>query len=227
LILISKQTAAAVLEKALCDGADFSELYIEDTESNQIEMTDGTVKDAVSSRKHGAGIRVFSGVKSAYAYFGTEGATEIATAIDAIIGTGASSFKKVDGAGVGLTVGEGVTFVLDAEPKIRFYFAQGTDLANYSFKIGGVAQKFTATSEAIGETDFVCADISLFAYKMIGTVEVYNGSAKLGSFHINDYYDFALTQNNSALVDVVERFYMYCKSAGAYRDEVIGDQRSQ
>ncbi|MBE6885116.1 MAG: TldD/PmbA family protein [Ruminococcaceae bacterium] len=66
--MISKQTAAAVLEKALCDGADFSELYIEDTESNQIEMTDGTVKDAVSSRKHGAGIRVFSGVKSAYAY---------------------------------------------------------------------------------------------------------------------------------------------------------------
>ncbi|MBQ2756645.1 MAG: TldD/PmbA family protein, partial [Oscillospiraceae bacterium] len=66
--MISKNIAEAVLEKALCEGADFSELYIEDTESNSIEMTDGTVKDAVSSRRHGAGIRVFSGIKSAYAY---------------------------------------------------------------------------------------------------------------------------------------------------------------
>ena len=169
-------------------------------------------------------------VKSAYTYFGTAGAEEIASAIDAIIGTGASSFEKISDTNGSMAVGagvNGVTFILDAEPKIRFYFAEGTDITNYSFKIGGVAQKYAETTETIGESTFVCADISLFAYKMIGTVEVYNGSTKLGSFHINDYYDFALTQNNSALVEVVERFYMYCKSAKAYRDEVIGDQRSQ
>ena len=164
-------------------------------------------------------------VKSAYTYFGTEGASEIASAIDAIIGTGASSFEKISDTNGSMAVGagvNGVTFILDAEPRVRFYFAQGTDLTNYAFKIDGVAQKFTATSEAIGENNFVCADISLFAYKMIGTVEVYNGSTKLGSFHINDYYDFALEQNNSALTEVVERFYEYCKSAKAYRDEVKG-----
>ncbi|MBQ2737694.1 MAG: metallophosphoesterase [Clostridia bacterium] len=166
-------------------------------------------------------------VKSAYTYFGTEGAEEIASAIDAIIGTGATEFEKIDDINGSMAVGagvNGVTFILDAEPRVRFYLEAGTDLTNYAFKIDGVAQKFTATSETIGETNFVCADISLFAYKMIGTVEVYNGSTKLGSFHINDYYDFALTQNNSALVDVVERFYMYCKSAKAYRDEVIAGQ---
>ena len=169
-------------------------------------------------------------VKSAYTYFGTAGASEIASAIDAIIGTGASSFEKISDTNGSMAVGagvNGVTFILDAEPRVRFYFAQGTDLTNYAFKIDGVAQKFTATSETIGETNFVCADISLFAYKMIGTVEVYNGSTKLGSFHINDYYDFALTQNSPTLVEVVERFYMYCKSAKAYRDEVIGDRSSQ
>ena len=169
-------------------------------------------------------------VKSAYAYFGTGGAEQIASAIDALIGDGASSFEKISDTNGSMAVGagvNGVTFILDAEPKIRFYFAQGTDLTNYSFKIGGVAQEYTETAETIGESTFVCADISLFAYKMIGTVEVYNGSTKLGSFHINDYHAFALTQNNSALVEVVERFYMYCKSAKAYRDEVIGDQRSQ
>ncbi|MBQ8290018.1 MAG: hypothetical protein IJY01_04020 [Clostridia bacterium] len=163
-------------------------------------------------------------VKSAYAYFGTEGAKEIASAIDALIGDGATKFEKVDGAGVAMTDGEGVTFILDAEPKIRFYFAQGTDLTKYSFKIGGVAQEYTETTETIGESTFVCADISLFAYKMIGTVEVYNDGVSLGSFHMNDYHAFALTQNNSALVEVVERFYMYCKSAGAYRDEVIAGE---
>ncbi|MBQ8290554.1 MAG: hypothetical protein IJY01_06780 [Clostridia bacterium] len=166
-------------------------------------------------------------VKSAYAYFGTEGAEEIASAIDALIGDGATEFEKISDTSGNMAVGagvNGVTFILDAEPKIRFYFAQGTDLTNYSFKIGGVAQEYTETAETIGESTFVCADISLFAYKMIGTVEVYNGSTKLGSFHINDYYDFALTQNNSALIEVVERFYMYCKSAKAYRDEVIAGQ---
>ncbi|MBQ2738209.1 MAG: hypothetical protein IJF38_05930, partial [Clostridia bacterium] len=137
---------------------------------------------------------------------------------------GASSFEKISDTNGSMAVGagvNGVTFILDAEPKIRFYLAEGTDLANYNFRIGGAAQEYTATTETIGESTFVCADISLFAYKMIGTVEVYNGSTKLGSFHINDYYDFALTQNNSALTEVVERFYMYCKSAKAYRDEVI------
>ena len=66
--MISKTTAAAALEAALCSGGDFSELYIEDTESNNIELSDGTVRDAASARRHGAGIRVFSGTKSAYAY---------------------------------------------------------------------------------------------------------------------------------------------------------------
>ena len=66
--MIDKKTAELTLEAALTGGGDYSELYIEDAESNTIELTDGTVKDAVSSRRHGAGVRVFSGTKSAYAY---------------------------------------------------------------------------------------------------------------------------------------------------------------
>ncbi|MBQ8289581.1 MAG: discoidin domain-containing protein [Clostridia bacterium] len=161
-------------------------------------------------------------IKSSYAYFGTAGASEIAVAINELVAGGESAFARVDGLTTNMTVPEGVTFILDAEPKIRFYFAEGTDLTKYSFKIGGVAQEYTATAETIGESNFVCADISLFAYKMIGTVEVFNGSTKLGSFHINDYYDFAIKQNNSALTEVVERFYMYCVSAQKYREEVKG-----
>ncbi|MBQ2737700.1 MAG: hypothetical protein IJF38_03345, partial [Clostridia bacterium] len=68
-------------------------------------------------------------VKSAYTYFGTEGAGEIASAIDAIIGTGASSFEKISDTNGSMAVGagvNGVTFILDAEPRVRFYLEAGT-----------------------------------------------------------------------------------------------------
>ena len=160
-------------------------------------------------------------VKQAYAYFGSPDATSVADAIDAIIGNGATDFAKVDGTTTNMTTPESVSFILDAEPKVRFYFAEGTSLESYSFKISGETVSYTVTNKTVGENTFVCADISLFAYRMIDTVEVYLDGVKQGSFHINSYYDFALTQNDNALVGVVERFYVYCKSAKAYRDEVI------
>jgi TldD protein len=57
-----------VLEAALSEGADFSELYVEDTETNNVSMLDGKVENAAYSRSRGAGVRVFSGVMSAYSY---------------------------------------------------------------------------------------------------------------------------------------------------------------
>ena len=162
-------------------------------------------------------------VKAAYAYFGSADATAVGAEIDAIIGNGASDFEKVAGTTTNMTTPEAVTFVLDAEPSVRFYFAAGTDLSSYTFKISGNAVPYTEVSKTIGESTFVCADISLFAYKMIGTIEVYKDGVMQGSFHINSYHDFALAENDNALVSVVERFYAYCKSAKAYRDEVIAN----
>ena len=66
--MITQALAQAVLAAALETGGDFSELYLEDTESNTLSMMGGTVENAAYSRCHGAGIRVLKGTRYAYAY---------------------------------------------------------------------------------------------------------------------------------------------------------------
>lgn len=79
--LIDQRTAERVLLAALSCGADFSELYLEDTESNVIGMSDGRVENAAYTRRRGAGVRVLQGTRSAYAYTADTGeAALLATA---------------------------------------------------------------------------------------------------------------------------------------------------
>ena len=66
--MISEIRAQRVLDAALETGGDFSELFMEDTENNTIQMVDGKVENAVYRRGHGAGVRVLKGSRSAYAY---------------------------------------------------------------------------------------------------------------------------------------------------------------
>jgi len=66
--LVEKHTALAVLMEARRSGADYAELFVEDTESTRIEMIDGKVESANYARLCGAGVRVLLGTKSAYAY---------------------------------------------------------------------------------------------------------------------------------------------------------------
>ena len=66
--MITQALAQAVLAAALETGGDFSELYLEDTESNNLSMMGGTVENAAYSRLHGAGVRVLKGTRYAYAY---------------------------------------------------------------------------------------------------------------------------------------------------------------
>ena len=66
--LIDRRTVNDVLNEALATGGDFSELYLEDTETNTMTMIDGKVDSANYQRKVGAGVRVLKGTRSAYAY---------------------------------------------------------------------------------------------------------------------------------------------------------------
>lgn len=47
--LIEQGIAERVLQAALAGGADFSELFVEDTVSNALSMTDGKVENAALS----------------------------------------------------------------------------------------------------------------------------------------------------------------------------------
>ena len=92
-----------------------------------------------------------------------------------------------------------------------------------AFKIGNATVPFTPDRETVESVSYECADISLFAYRMIDTIDLYEGESKLGSFQINSYYEFAKGQGSAELVDVVEKFYTYCRSALAYRNSVLQD----
>lgn len=66
--MIDEPTARRVLREAQQSGADYAELFLEDTESTRIEMIDGKVDSANYARLCGAGVRVLLGTNSAYAY---------------------------------------------------------------------------------------------------------------------------------------------------------------
>ena len=66
--MINSNVVDAVLNEALKTGGDFSELYLQDTETNTMTMIDGKVENANYQRKVGAGVRVLKGTRSAYAY---------------------------------------------------------------------------------------------------------------------------------------------------------------
>ncbi|MDO4572517.1 MAG: TldD/PmbA family protein [Clostridia bacterium] len=66
--MIDEALAQRALNAALESGADFAELFFEDSETTRIELTDGSVNEAAYARLCGAGIRVLYGTQSAYAY---------------------------------------------------------------------------------------------------------------------------------------------------------------
>lgn len=66
--VIQESVARRVLTKALESGGDFAEIFIEDTEGNNLAMVDNDVEKAGYSRSRGAGIRVLHQTRSVYTY---------------------------------------------------------------------------------------------------------------------------------------------------------------
>ena len=97
--LIKNSIADAVLNEALKTGGDFSELYLQDTETNTMTMIDGKVENANYQRKVGAGVRVLKGTRSAYAYSADTGEAALLAcakaAASALNGTKEFEAKKI------------------------------------------------------------------------------------------------------------------------------------
>ena len=90
--MLSQEAANAILKAARETGGDFAEIYMEDTLSNSLKMVDGKIEDAASSHSRGAGIRVFAGLKTAYAYTAD-------TALDSLMATARAAAAAVKGSG--------------------------------------------------------------------------------------------------------------------------------
>lgn len=66
--MIKQEIIGRVLEKALSGGADFAELFVEDTYASSIHFNAGQTKHSIVGNDSGAGIRVFYGHTAIYAY---------------------------------------------------------------------------------------------------------------------------------------------------------------
>jgi TldD protein len=66
--MLDKNLIRDVLSIALQNGADFSEIFLEDKFSTSMSLTNGDIDKAVSGRTYGVGIRVFLGTNAVYAY---------------------------------------------------------------------------------------------------------------------------------------------------------------
>ncbi|TSA27066.1 TldD/PmbA family protein [bacterium] len=66
--MIKKSIIERILQKALSNGADFSELFFEDSISSSIQLLDINIVKSISGNDYGAGIRVFYGHKAIYAF---------------------------------------------------------------------------------------------------------------------------------------------------------------
>jgi TldD protein len=66
--MISKTIALKVLNIATATGADFAEIYLEETLSNSISLENGQVEASSSNLSYGAGIRLLNKLQSVYGY---------------------------------------------------------------------------------------------------------------------------------------------------------------
>jgi len=162
---------------------------------------------------------VLSYIRAAYAYFGTADAVAMAK-IDALLGENydESSAPVMNGDAEKPTLGiTAVTYNLTAKPGLRFYLAEGFKASDFAFSINGSAVAAEEGSDANGKY----VEVKLYAYELAETVD-YTVNGESDSCHIRCYYEWANTENNDNLVNLVLRFAKYCESAADYRQTVIG-----
>ncbi len=66
--MITKKLAQIVLNECLSTGADFAEIFLEETEREGISLDNSIVETVSSSLDYGAGIRLICGLRSVYGY---------------------------------------------------------------------------------------------------------------------------------------------------------------
>ena len=66
--MVTKEIAKQVFDEVLSTGADFAELFCEDTYEGSIQMISGKIDNASTKHKYGVGIRVLLDFKEVYGY---------------------------------------------------------------------------------------------------------------------------------------------------------------
>ena len=66
--MASKAALERALGVALTTGGDFAEIFWEDTRKTRMNLIDGKIENYEAGREHGAGVRVYRELESAYVY---------------------------------------------------------------------------------------------------------------------------------------------------------------
>lgn len=82
--MLKESLLEKVLTKALSNGADFAEVFVEDTYNSSIQLLDKQIKRAIEGKDYGAGIRVFYGIKAIYAFTNDLSEKSLMAAADAV-----------------------------------------------------------------------------------------------------------------------------------------------
>lgn len=88
--MLNRKLIEDALTAALSTGGDFAEIFVEERTNNGIVMIGGKVESTMSGRDYGAGIRIFKGFNSVYAYTNK-------TDRDTLIETAKKAAKAVEG----------------------------------------------------------------------------------------------------------------------------------
>src|SRR5437764_12811387 len=67
-LLVDQSVLQSTIGRALRDGGDFAEVFVEDRQSSSGRFDDGRVEELVSGRDRGAGLRVVHGETTGFAH---------------------------------------------------------------------------------------------------------------------------------------------------------------
>ena len=171
---------------------------------------------------------ILSYVRSAYEYFQSSDAHAVKLEIDEIIGENYDESSRptdMDAANVGSGF-DSATLVLDAAPAFVFYPETDEDgelvysTEAYRFTVDGKLLEKEVLTKPDGT---VYIKVLTYAYGICENIAYsIEGTFVSGEFNIKTYYEFAKTQNDDALVSIVERLWKYSESAKDYKTETAG-----
>ena len=96
--MLDKKIIEKVIDKALSNGADFAEIFVENTLISSISFNDNKTKQNVVGNDYGAGVRVFYGHTAIYAFTNDLGEESLLAAADAVskAATGGDIIAAID-----------------------------------------------------------------------------------------------------------------------------------
>lgn len=173
--------------------------------SNESDVTKKLAKD------------ILAYVNSAKVFFGEEKSGKI----ESILGNYESVFSPI-AAENDTPALKYAAFVLGTKPSVKFYPENNYTAKDFTFTRGDKVLTFREGSDELG--DYM--EISTSAYAMIETISyTVKDTSFSGKYNLSAYCDFVKNEYNEsdkeALIELSEKFYIYCESAAAYRKAVI------